>query len=84
MITGSGVRTRITFSCNQALKHTKNYDQCQCQHRLVNQLLNTDILLQIYMCYDNFETLIKSGGQVGIELRSQKIFCERKYLEVFF
>ena len=43
-----------------------------------------NILLQIYVCYDNFETLIKSGGQVGIELRSQKIFCERKYLEVFF
>ena len=63
---------------------TKNYDQCQCQHRLVNQLLNTNILLQIYVCYDNFETLVKSGGQVGIELRSQKIFCERKYLEVFF
>ena len=50
----------------------------------MNELLNTNILLQIYVCYDNFETLVKSGGQVGIELRSQKIFCERKYLEVFF
>ena len=50
----------------------------------MNELLNTNILLQIYVCYDNFETQIKSGGQVGIELRSQKIFCERKYLEVFF